>query len=215
MRLYPDEAVFNLALTPAQLDRFNARGGLSYVYRVPGMKTVILAYPVAVRNGPTREYILSTFGLMQGLTEVFEDFLVRELHIKPEKSPSRRIVRIQILPQVAAGQRVMHRGPQEEQRHRHDRVAHARGRSIGAGLRERRRPRPGAPCRRDMTPRNRPRTALCAKRSLNTPASVGPRPMPTRPSTRFTTNADEARMLAPTMFMPTASVGVQNTNSVT
>ena len=76
----------NLALTPVQLNKFNARdGALFFAYRVEETKDVVLEYPVAVRAGLSREYILSSFGLMQGVSEVFENFVVTKLHFKPEQ----------------------------------------------------------------------------------------------------------------------------------
>ena len=41
-------------------------------------------------------------------------------------------MRVEILPHVAAGQRIVDRRPNKQRRHRHDRVAHTGGGRIGA-----------------------------------------------------------------------------------
>src|SRR6185295_9267085 len=76
----------NLALTPVQLNKFNARdGALFFAYRVEEAKDVVLEYPVAVRAGLSREYILSSFGMLGAMNDVFEDFAIRTWRMKPEQ----------------------------------------------------------------------------------------------------------------------------------
>lgn len=72
----------NLPLTAAQMAQFNGRPDLTYVFREKGSKDVLLAFPVAVRTGLPREYVLSSFGMLAGMTEVFEDWLMKTLHYK-------------------------------------------------------------------------------------------------------------------------------------
>lgn len=73
----------NLPLTPAQLALFNREAGFAYAFRQRDSRDIVIGYPVAIRSGLPREYILSSFGLMQGLSEVFENFVVTKLHFKP------------------------------------------------------------------------------------------------------------------------------------
>lgn len=75
----------NLPLTDAQLAQYNSRPDLAYVFREKGSRDVMLAFPVAVRTGLTREYIVSSFGFVSGMTEVFENWLIETLHYKPEQ----------------------------------------------------------------------------------------------------------------------------------
>lgn len=75
----------NLPLTPAQLAMFNRQAGFAYAFREEGSRDIVIGYPVAIRSGLPRKYILSSFGLMQGLSEVFENFVVTKLHFKPEQ----------------------------------------------------------------------------------------------------------------------------------
>jgi hypothetical protein len=75
-----------LPLTPVQLNAFNARdGALFFAYQIAGTKDVVLIYPVAVRKGLSREYILSSFGMLNTMNEMFEDFATRNWRIKPEQ----------------------------------------------------------------------------------------------------------------------------------
>ena len=75
-----------LALTQVQLNTFNARdGALFFAYRVAETKDVVLVYPVAVRKGLSREYILSSLGMLGAMNEVFEDFAMRNWRIKREQ----------------------------------------------------------------------------------------------------------------------------------
>jgi hypothetical protein len=75
-----------LPLTTAQLNQFNARdGALFFAYRIGETKDVVLVYPVAVRTGLSREYILSSFGMLNTMNEMFEDYATRNWRIKPEQ----------------------------------------------------------------------------------------------------------------------------------
>jgi hypothetical protein len=75
-----------LSLTQAQLNAFNARdGALFFAYQIRETKDVVLVYPVAVRKGLSREYILSSFGMLNTMNEMFEDFAARNWRIKPEQ----------------------------------------------------------------------------------------------------------------------------------
>jgi hypothetical protein len=74
-----------LALTTEQLNRFNRRPGFAHAYRPPNSKDVVLAYAVSLGKGVDERYIVSTFALLTGVSEVFEVFVTDTLHVNQDR----------------------------------------------------------------------------------------------------------------------------------
>jgi hypothetical protein len=75
----------NLTLSPGNMQEFNRTNGFAYLFRETGTNDVMLAYPVAMRTGLSRDYIVSSFGLLTGVSEVFEQFASDVLHLPAER----------------------------------------------------------------------------------------------------------------------------------